>query len=116
MVQTGLMMRDSIFTSKILLNSEVWHSVTKSQLEQLEVIDRMLLRQVLSAHSKTGLEWIMSDTGKLDLSSLIQIRRLMYLWHLFSCDESELIRRIYKTQKVSNSVSDWVPLVDADKT
>ena len=88
-------MRDSIFTSKILLNSEVWHSVTKSQLEQLEVIDRMLLRQVLSAYSKTGLEWIMSDTGKLDLRSLIQIRRLMYLWHLR--DESELIRRIYTT-------------------
>jgi hypothetical protein len=90
--------------------------VTKSQLEQLEVMDRMLLRQVLSAHSKTGLEWIMADTGKLDLRSLIQMRRLMYLWHLLSRDESELIRRIYTTQKVSNSVGDWVRLVDADKT
>ena len=115
-IQTGLMMRDSIFTSKMLLNSEVWHSLTKSQLEQLEVIDRMLLRHVLSAHSKTGLEWIMSDTGKLDLRSLIQIRRLMYLWHILSREESEMIRRIYTTQKVSNSVGDWVRLVDADKT
>ena len=64
-VQTGLIMRDSIFVSKVLLNSEVWHSVTKSQVEDLEVVDRLLLRQILEAHCKTGLEWIYFDTGKL---------------------------------------------------
>ena len=66
-IQTGLLMRDSIFVSKMLLNSEVWHSLPKSQLEDLEIIDRILLRQLLSAHCKTGIEWIMADTGKLDL-------------------------------------------------
>ena len=43
-VQTGLLLRDSTFVSKMLLNSEVWHSLTKSQIEDLEVIDRILLR------------------------------------------------------------------------
>ena len=42
-VQTGLIMRDSNFVSKVLLNSEVWHSVTKSQVEDLKVVDRLLL-------------------------------------------------------------------------
>ena len=40
----------------------------------------------------------------------------MYLWHILSRDESELISRIYQTQKVSNSVGDWIRLVEADKT
>ena len=93
-------MRDSIFTSKVFLNSEVWHSVTKAQVEELEVVDRMLMRHLLNAHCKTGIEWLMADTGKINLKSLIQIRRLMYLWHILSRDENEMISRIYNSQKV----------------
>ena len=114
-IQIGLIMKDSIFMSKMLLNSEVWHSVTKSQIEELEVIDRILLRYILNGHSKTGLEWLYADTGKLNLSSLIQIRRQMYLWHILSRDESELIHRIYKMQKISSSVGDWVTIIESDK-
>ena len=55
-VPTGLLMRDTIFVSKMLLNSEVWHSITKSQIDELEIIDRNLIRQILNAHSKTGIE------------------------------------------------------------
>ena len=46
-IQIGLILRDSIFVSKMLLNSEVWHSVTKAQNDEIEVIDRILLRPVL---------------------------------------------------------------------
>ena len=31
----SLTLRDSIFVSKMLLNSEVWHAVTKNQIEDL---------------------------------------------------------------------------------
>ena len=115
-IQTGLIMRDSIFVSKVLLNSEVWHSLTKSQVENLEIVDRLLLRHTLNAHSKTGVEWLYCDTGKLNLKSLIQIRRLMYLWLLLNRDESELTNRVYETQIISNSVGDWVRLVQSDKS
>ena len=108
-------MRDSIFVSKVLLKLEVWHSLTKSQVEELEVIDRLLMRHTLDAHSKTGLECLYSDTAKLNLKSLIQIRRLMYLWQVLNRNECELVSRIYQTQKISNSVGDWVRQVEGDK-
>ena len=63
---------------------------------------------------KIEIEWIMADTGKINFKSLIQIKSLMYLWHLLSRDENEMISRIYNSQKVSNSVGDWVRLVEAD--
>ena len=113
-IPTGLLMRDTIFGSKILLNSEVWHSLLKSQIEQLEVIDRNLIRQILGAHSKTGIEWLYIETGKFDIYSLIQIRRLMYWWHILSRDKSELIRRVYETQKISNNAGDWIRLIEND--
>ena len=97
--------------SKILLNSEVWHSVTKAQIEELEVIDRILFRNILKAHIKTGIEWFYSECGKLDIKSQIRIRRMMYLCR----KNSELIHRIYETQNCSNSVGDWVRLTQSDE-
>ena len=114
-IPTGLLMRETIFGSKMLLNSEVWHSVTKSQIEEMEIIDRNLLRQILGAHSKTAIEWLYVDTGKLKFRFLIKIRRLMYLWHILNRDKSELIRKIYEAQKLSNNIGDWIRLVEADK-
>ena len=114
-VPTGLLMRDTIFVSKMLLNSEVWHSVTKSQIDELEIIDRNLIRQILNAHSKTGIEWLYIDTGKFNLKSLIQIRRLMYLWHILKRNKTELIRRVYEAQKIFNNKGDFIKLIEADK-
>ena len=87
-IQTGLTLRDTNFSSKVLLNSEVWHSLTKIQIASLEIIERRLMRKFFDAHSKTSLEWLYSDSGKLDLKSLIKIRRLMYLWEILHRDKS----------------------------
>ena len=114
-IQSGLIMRDAILIRKLLLNSEVWHSVTQKQIEELEIIDRILLRQILGAHSKTSTEWIYADCGRLNIKSLIQIRRLMYLWHILSRNENELIRRTYQTQSMSSVQGDWIRLVNDDK-
>ena len=39
----------------------------------------------------------------------------MYLWQLLNREDSELTKRIYETQKISNNVGDWVRQVEADK-
>ena len=39
----------------------------------------------------------------------------MTIWEILNRDKSELIHRIYTTQKISNSTGDWVRLVEADK-
>ena len=114
-IQIGLILRDSIFLSKMLLNSEVWHSLTKANIQELEKVDKILLRNILDAHSKTPVEWIYADTGKLDMKSLIQIRRMMFLWHILSRSESELIYRVYQSQKISSNKGDWVRMIDSDK-
>ena len=83
----------------------------KVQIKELEVIGRILIRNILQA----GLEWIYADCGKLNLKALIQVRRLIYLWHVLSRDEDELISRIYAAQTNCNNIGDWVRLKQADK-
>ena len=60
------------------------------------------------------LEWIYADCGKQNRKAFIQIRRLMYLWHVLSRDENELISRVYSAQTNCNNTGDWVRLVQAD--
>ena len=52
--------------------------MTKYQIEELEKVDRMLIRHILNAHSKTSIEWLYADTGIFNIKSLIQIQRLTY--------------------------------------
>ena len=51
-IQIGLIFTDSIFVSKMLLNTEVWHNLTNNQVNDLEVVDKIILRHILEAHSK----------------------------------------------------------------
>ena len=45
----AFLLRESIFLSSVLTNSEVCYRITNSDLEELEVLDRSLLRRILSA-------------------------------------------------------------------
>ena len=58
-VSIGLVFRDAVLLSKLLLNSEVWHNLTLKQIEGLEDLDKIYLRNILSAHSKVGIECMM---------------------------------------------------------
>ena len=49
-VQVGLMLRDAMFVNGVLCNSEVWHSISKKHIEELEIIDHQLMRHIIGAH------------------------------------------------------------------
>ena len=54
----GLILRDSVLKSKLLLNSEVWHGLSMTKIKSLEDIDKAFLRSILKAHSKVGVECV----------------------------------------------------------
>lgn len=49
----GLKLRTTIFTSKLLLNSESWQSLLKANYDDLGKCNVGLLKNILNAHSKT---------------------------------------------------------------
>lgn len=108
-------MRQSVLLSKLLLNTEVWIRVTKHQIDTLEQIDISYLRKLLNCHSKINVEIIHGECATVPIRFLIIMRRLMYYWHILQRDDSELINRIYRTQKVKRQKSDWINLTEEDK-
>ena len=64
-VQIGLALRPAWLINGILFNSEVWHSTTTEQINQLVDIDKYLLRGLVGAHAKTPLEHIYLELAVL---------------------------------------------------
>ena len=114
-IKNGLIFRDAVLKCKVLLNSEVWHSLTDKQVSQLENIDKTYLRRILNSHSKVAIECLFLETGLLPYKYEIITRRCMYWWKLVNCEKSELIHRVYDSQRIASCQGDWVRLLDSNK-
>ena len=114
-VEIGLILRESILLSKMLLSSEAWHKVLLYQIERLEDVDKTFLRQLFNAHAKTGVEFLYSESGAVPIRIKISVRRLLYWHHLLTVDESEMIQKVYLAQKLSPVSGDWILLLEEDK-
>ena len=106
-IEIGLILRETMLLSKILLSVESWHKVFLYQTEKLEEVDRMFYKQLFNAHSKTGIEFYYSESATIPIRIKMSARRLLYWWHILSVDNSELIFRVYSAQKMTPIPGDW---------
>ena len=114
-IEIGLILRDSILLSKMLLSSESWHRLYLYQIEKLEEVDRSYFRQLFNCHSKTNIEIYYSESASIPIRIKISARRLMFWWHIVKRDKSELLNRVYSAQKLATISGDWVTLLASDK-
>ena len=114
-VRVGLILRESMLKSKLLLNSGVWHDLSKKHVTKLEDIDKSFLRIILKSHPKVAIECLFLEVGKQPLKFEIMRNRLMYLWKILHLEEKELVFRAYQSQKCSPNKGDWINLVEEDK-
>ena len=110
-----MMLRESILVNGILTNSEIWYNMKEEHYKALETADEDLMRQIFKAHSKTAIELLYLETGKLPLRFIISKRRLMYFWQLLRTKENELIRKVYNIQKIKETKGDWYELIVKEK-
>ena len=113
-VQVALKLRDAMLINGILYNSEAWHGVTSAQIAKLEAVDESLLRSILKAHSKTAKEFLYLETGTIPLRWIVAQRRIHYLKHILSREDTELLNKVYLAQQENPTHGDLVKLVTND--
>ena len=69
----------------------------------------------INSHSKTSKEIYLIESGKIPIRFLISMRRIMYWWHILHVKKSDMLYKVYSTQKISQVQGDWVKLLEADK-
>ena len=77
--QIALSLREAVFLNGILTNVHIWYGLRKQELEELELVDRLLLRRILSLPITTCTEALYLESGCLDISTIVKGRRVMFL-------------------------------------
>ena len=82
----------------ILTNCDVWYGLTKSDVEQLEQVDRLLLRQIFNVATSCPIEALYLEIGCIPISLIIKSRRLNYLHYLATRKETETLFKFFMAQ------------------
>ena len=71
-----------MFINGILTNADVWYGLLKSEIDQLEEIDRMLIRGILEVPSSSCVESLYLELGITPIHVILKARRVNYLHYL----------------------------------
>ena len=112
--EAGNLLRNSLLLSTMVSNSEAWYNLTSKEIRDLESVDELLLRKVLSAHSKTPKETLYLESGNTPIRFILMTRRLNFLHYILNEDENSLVRRFLQAQMEGSERGDWVTTVRAD--
>ena len=94
----AFLLRESIFLSSILTTSEVWYGLSKSGLEELEVLDRSLLKRIFSCPNSTPTAALYLESGCVRVSTIVKARRVNYLQYLLKLPKHEMLSKFFYCQ------------------
>ena len=77
--EIALTLRESMFINGILTNSEIWYNLKKSEMEELEEVDRLLLRKIFSTQFSCPKEALFLESGAIPIGIMIQKTELFKL-------------------------------------
>ena len=110
------LLREAILLNIMLINVEVWGSVSDQQINVLHKSDVSLMLKFYGiAHKSTGEELLYLEAGKVPLKFIVSKRRLMYLWHILTRNPNELISKVYNSQKLKPVKGDFYSMIQQDK-
>ena len=110
----AFLLRESIFLSSVLTNSEVWYRLTKADLEELEILDRSLLKRIFSVPNSTPTAALYLETGCMTIGTTIKARRLNYLKYLVNLPQEQMLSRFFHCQWLDGNQYDWTKQVRMD--
>ena len=90
------------------------YNLTISEVELLETIDLLFLRQLLGAPKGTPKEMFYLELGIIPFRDIIRARRLNFLHTILNEESNSLVSRFFKAQLEYKSKKDWVSTVLED--
>ena len=86
--EVATIFRASYLLSSMLSNSEVWYGVTKAEIELLEQVDEMLLREISDCSRNVPRDLLYLEFGLVPISYVIKMRTLMFYTTFFTKERS----------------------------
>ena len=110
----ALLLRDTMFLSAILTNAEVWYRLTESEIAELEMLDKTLLKRIFSVPNTTPSAALYLETGCMRIRTIIKARRVNFLQYLTKLSEEEMLSKFFYCQWYNGAKDDWTTQVKLD--
>ena len=94
--------RNAYIISSMLSSSEIWYGVTKQELEKLEQVDEMFLRNLMECSYSVPKDLLYLELGVLPIRYIIQTRRLLYLHHVLQQEKESLLYKIFQCTDIKS--------------
>ena len=91
----------------MMSNSEVWYGLTKKDIDLLEQIDEMWMRNLFECSKKVAKDFLYLVLGIVPISFIIKARKQMYLQHTFYQSEDSLLYRFFVAHMKSPTYNNW---------
>ena len=100
-------LRDSLFINSILLNSEVWYNLSKSNIEDLEKLDNILLKKICEIPTTAPSAFLHLELGTVPIRFILKTRRLLFLQYILQEEENSLLNKFLVAQIMEPKAGDW---------
>ena len=91
----ALLLRESLFLSSILTNSESWYGLTTSEIADLESLDLVFFRSLFQVPQTVPTVALFLETGSLTIGTILKMKRINYLHYLVKLDKSEMLSKFF---------------------
>ena len=101
-VSAGLMIWEMAVIPTLLNNAECWYDVSKSTVDELELLQTRFLKHLLAVGSGCPAPILMSETGTVLMELRILQKKLLFLHHLETLPSSALAKEVLELQRMFN--------------
>ena len=108
--EVAMVLRDSLFLSSLLLNSEAWVNYSEKDVRILEQCDEILLTKVLDCDANTSNAIKYLDLGILPIRFEIMRRKLSFLQYILLQDKKSMIHQVLKATCDNTVKNDFVQI------
>ena len=113
-IKIALLLRESMFINGVITNAEIWYSLTKEEIKELEDMDKSLLRRILKVPFSTPGEAYHLELGVIPIGVIIKARRINYFYYLLTRNDNEMLSTFFKTQWYNEIEGDWTKQLKID--
>ena len=106
--EVAVILRQSLFLSSILLNSEAWINYTEKDVRILEQCDENLLTKILGCDYKSSNTFKYLELGIVPIRFEIMKRKLSFLKYLLNQEEKSMVYQVLKATQENPSKSDFM--------
>ena len=93
--EVALVLRESLFLSSLLLNSEAWVNLTDQDIRKLEQSDEILLSRILDCETNTSNTFKYLELGIYPLRYEIIKRKTLFLQYILQQDKKSMLYQIF---------------------